>query len=111
MGGAAAVDSDAIVGEMVQRLVRGFGPEQVILFGSRAREDYDEESDVDLLVVMPEVADRRSLGLAMRRALREFGLPKDVLVLSSAEYEAERDIPGSLAYPVAHEGKVLYARA
>lgn len=99
-----------IVHEMVARLVERFGPDMVILFGSHARGDADQGSDVDLLVVMPEANDRRPLAVAMRRALRGMGLPKDVLVLSRAEYEAERDIPGSLAYPASHDGTVLYAR-
>ena len=37
---------------MVQRIVKKFRPERVILFGSQARGDAGPDSDVDLLVVM-----------------------------------------------------------
>jgi len=38
---------------MVQRIVRRFRPERVILFGSHARGEAGPDSDVDLLIVMP----------------------------------------------------------
>ncbi|HOF61968.1 MAG TPA: nucleotidyltransferase domain-containing protein [Candidatus Latescibacteria bacterium] len=103
------LDPNQIVRRMAQTLVARFSPERVILFGSRARGDADPESDVDLLVVMPHIADRRRLRVAMRRSLNGLGLPKDVVVLTSQEFEAKRNIPGSIAYPANNEGKVLYA--
>ena len=42
--------TDGLLGEMVQAIVDEVDPEQVILFGSRARGDEREDSDVDLLV-------------------------------------------------------------
>ena len=105
----APTASEAIAG-MANRLVERFAPQMVILFGSYARGDADEDSDVDLLVVMPDVTERRPLAIEMRRALRTARLPKDILVLSCAEYERDRHIPGTIAYPAAREGVVLYAR-
>ena len=43
--------TDSIIGQMVKALVEEADPEQVILFGSRARGDSYEHSDVDLVVV------------------------------------------------------------
>ncbi len=67
------------------------------------------DSDVDLLVVVGEVDDRRALRIAMRRVVNGMGLPKDIVVLTSAEFEIKRKIPGTIAYPADREGKVLYA--
>ena len=36
---------------MTERIVRDFDPLQIILFGSHARGDADDQSDIDLLVV------------------------------------------------------------
>lgn len=106
---AKALHPDEIVRQMAQTIVAGFSPERIILFGSRARGDADPGSDVDLLVVMPQVTNRRELRIAIRRALNGLGLPKDVVVLSSQEFEAKQNIPGSVAYPANIEGRVLYA--
>ena len=37
--------------DIVQRLVKAFEPDKIILFGSRARGDFHEQSDVDLLII------------------------------------------------------------
>ena len=44
---------------MTERIVRAFDPLQIILFGSQARGDADRNSDIDLLVVFSEIADKR----------------------------------------------------
>ena len=46
--------TDALLDQMVQAIVAEVDPEQVILFGSRARGDAREDSDVDLVVVEAE---------------------------------------------------------
>jgi hypothetical protein len=83
--------------------------------GSRAagrpRGSGDARSDVDLLVVTRFTGSRRELALAMDRALRGFGLARDVVVLSPAEYERDRRIPGTIARPASLEGRVLHEAA
>ena len=51
-----AARTDAAIAEITDRIVRQFEPERIILFGSQARGDADDRSDVDLLVVMPEMS-------------------------------------------------------
>jgi len=94
---------------MARRIAEQFHPQKIILFGSRAAGTAAERSDVDLLVVVPEVKDRRALRVAMRRALNGMGLSKDIVVLTSEEFEIKRKIPGTVAYPADKEGKLLYA--
>ena len=101
--------AEEIIRQMAGRIVEQFQPEKVILFGSRARDSEAEGSDVDLLVIVREVDDRRALRIAIRRALNGMGLPKDVAVLTADEFEIKRKIPGTIAYPADKEGKVLYA--
>jgi predicted nucleotidyltransferase len=79
---------------------------QVILFGSQATGQADARSDVDFLVVEPEVQDRVREMLRLAEALRPLKLPADLLVLSSRAFEYWKNTPNSLAYRVAREGKV-----
>jgi uncharacterized protein len=98
-----------IIEEMAGRIVDRFHPRKIILFGSRARQEDTGGSDVDLLVVVDRVDDRRALRVAMRRAVNGMGLSKDIVVLTHDEFETKRKIPGTIAYPADREGKVLYA--
>lgn len=100
---------EAKIQEMVRRIVEGFEPEKVILFGSYARGDAGPDSDVDLLVIMPTES-KRDTTISIGVALHAMGLPKDVVVLTPDEFERRKDIVGTIAYPAHHEGRVLYER-
>ena len=63
---------DSTIQAMVKRLVDGFQPLRVVLFGSCARGDATRGSDVDLLVVMPEGTHTRRAAVAMLSARRCF---------------------------------------
>ena len=95
---------------MVQRIVSLFGPERIILFGSQARGDMDEDSDVDLLVVLPECQDRKAATIAMMKALADLPVSKDILVTSTSEIETRGKLVSTVLYPALREGRVLYAR-
>jgi len=94
---------------MVERIVAAFHPEQIILFGSRARGTGHRDSDIDLLVVMPVAGSRLRLAVEIRKVLRGLGVAKDIVVMTPEEFTVRKEIPGTLAYPAAHEGKVLHA--
>lgn len=99
------------IDEMVRRIVTGFDPDQVILFGSYARGDADEDSDVDLAVILPDVpGTRREMAVRMRVALNGMGICKDILVLTAADYAEQKPYVGTLGHILAREGRVLYAR-
>lgn len=95
--------------EALRRILNIAQPERVILFGSWARGEASADSDLDLLVVMPFSGSRAQVTLLLLRALADLSLPKDVIVLTPEEWEAKRQLPGTIAYPAEHEGVVLYA--
>ncbi len=95
---------------MVRRIVEQFKPEQIILFGSQAREDAGPYSDVDLLVVMPVEGSKRAKHIEIRIALHNIPVPKDIIVSTPEEFAWRRQIIGTIEEPAAREGKVLYAR-
>ena len=100
-----------VLQEATQRLVESFKPTRIILFGSQARGTADERSDVDLLVICPVSGSRRSLMVAMDRALKGLRIARDIVVLTPEEFERDRQIPGTVARPASLEGKVLYDSA
>ena len=96
---------------MTERIVRGFDPLQIILFGSQARGDAHPQSDIDLLVVFAEIDDKRKTAVDIRIALADLPVAKDILVSTPEELERHRTRIGSALRYAQREGKVLYANA
>lgn len=98
--------------EMTRRLVEQFQPEQVILFGSHAWGMPDQDSDVDLMVIVTQSDlsdyERAVLG---HRCLSGLDVPKDVIVKTRAEFDFFREVRASLEHRIAKQGKVLYERS
>lgn len=107
---ASPVFSDAI-DKLVRRLVRGFNPEKIILFGSYAHGTPTPDSDLDVVVVVSESNEppyRR--GQAAYKHVGAIGIPKDLLVFTREEFETQARVATSLARRVQKEGLVLYER-
>ena len=104
----------ALLERMVQAIVDEVDPEQVILFGSRARGDAGAGSDVDLIVVesgpFGESRDRDAEEARLWRALASFHVPKDILVYSRDEVEYWRDSLNHVLARALREGSTLYER-
>lgn len=96
---------------VVERLVREFQPERILLFGSQARGDARPDSDVDLLVVLPRVENKRQVLVAMLRILGDIPVPVDVIPTDSEEIARRGHLVGTVLRAAIREGKTLYDRA
>jgi predicted nucleotidyltransferase len=93
---------------MVRRIVSGFAPERIILFGSHARGSAGPDSDVDLLVVMRSDLTSRRQVVEIRKVLADLPIAKDIIVVSPEYFDRYRDVVGTVVWPAVREGKVLY---
>ncbi len=103
--------STDVIAAMADSIVHAFQPLKIILFGSHARGDDRPDSDIDLLVVFPDVPDKRKAAVAIRRELARFPVPKDILVTSAEEIKRRGGLVGTVLRPALREGKVLYERS
>lgn len=86
--------SPEILQDLVRRLVDAVHPTRIILFGSAARGEMNEHSDLDVLVVVPDsVAQKDGRELAFR-SLRRFGVPTDLVVVNEGVLEKYGEAPG-----------------
>jgi predicted nucleotidyltransferase len=86
-------------------------PEQIWLFGSRARGTARPTSDWDLLVVVPDDATDDELDLVHAwQLVRDLRIPADVVPVRRSEFEGARDHAGTLVRTVVGEGRRVYAR-
>lgn len=101
--------SENLLQEITRRLVAEFAPDKVILFGSHAWGNPNEDSDVDLMVIVPE-SNERPAKRASRAyfCLRGMGVPKDILVYTRMEVERQRLVYASLICEALERGRTLY---
>jgi predicted nucleotidyltransferase len=103
--------SKEMLQEITSRLVAQFQPDQVILFGSHAWGTPTRDSDIDLMVIVPNSDlseyERAVLGL---RCLGGINIPKDILVRTRSEFNRFRDVRASLEHKISKQGKILYDR-
>ena len=107
--------TDDLLAQMVQAIVAEVDPEQVILFGSRARGDAREDSDVDLVVVEAEpfgkTRSRRLEAARVYEVVAGFDALTDILIYSRDEVDHWRDSVSHVLARALREGTVLYERA
>lgn len=98
------------IDEIVDRIVKGYDPLAIILFGSQARGTADEDSDVDLIVLKDDFRKPVERNRTVRKLL--FGIMHsiDIFVRTPQEFEELRNVVGSLPYEASHEGRVVYER-
>jgi len=105
---------DSLLDQMVESIVREVDPEQVILFGSRARGTAHPDSDVDLVIVesapFGAQRSRRLEATRLCRALGHFEVSKDILLFSRDEVERWRGSRNHVLAQALREGTVLYER-
>jgi len=92
---------------VAERLAAAAPDAQVILFGSRARGDAKETSDLDILVIEPKVPKPRAEFVRLRGALRGLGVPIDLVIVSAHDAEQWRHMPGTMVNEALREGRVL----
>jgi predicted nucleotidyltransferase len=70
----------------------------VILFGSAARGDLTRDSDLDFLVIEPEVTNPALESVRLRRVLADVLVPMDIIVASERRVQEWQDVRGSLIH-------------
>jgi len=86
-------------------------PSRVILFGSYGRGNADAGSDLDIMVIKPEVSDQYAEMIRLHEAVGDIGTGVDILVYSEAEYQRRSCVPGTVLYWARKQGRDIYAAA
>lgn len=102
-------DVDAVIQEATRRLIEAPHPQKIILFGSYARGDFDQGSDLDLLVIVPDTRDRFAEIVRLSTILAPLRFPIDLMVYSAHDVEERGHLPGSALRWALEEGRILYA--
>ncbi len=93
---------------IVQKILEIVNPRQIILFGSAARGSMTSDSDLDILVVMPDGIHRRKTAQTIYSNLTGLGISKDIIVVTETDIRDYGNNPSLVLYPALQQGKVIY---
>lgn len=102
-------NEEAALSFLVGRLKTALRPLALFLFGSRAAGSARPDSDFDLLVILPDDESAPPDYYAAYAPVAGSGVGVDVIPCRLADFEAERQQPGTIAHAADSEGRLLYA--
>ncbi|MBM3268923.1 MAG: nucleotidyltransferase domain-containing protein [Candidatus Sericytochromatia bacterium] len=97
-----------VISDLVRRIRQVASPRRIILFGSAARGTMHPNSDLDVLVVVPEGVHRRRTAQGIYRNLIGLGVPVDVVVATERDLERFGAVDSMVYSPALREGKLIY---
>lgn len=99
------------INDIVKRIATNFSPEKIILFGSYARGNASNDSDLDLLIIKDTTLPRHKRSFEIQKSLIGSFVPLDILVYTIMEYEQEKDEKHSFLHSAIKSSKVLYEKS
>ncbi|MFH1213365.1 MAG: nucleotidyltransferase domain-containing protein [Candidatus Neomarinimicrobiota bacterium] len=102
--------SQKTINDIVSKIARFNRPEKIFLFGSYARGEMDENSDLDLLIVEETDLPAHKRATEIRKQLIHSKIPIDIIVYTPEEIEERKNVQSTLVNEVIRNGKLVYAR-
>jgi len=111
MGDKIVVGGDMVrfsdIQELSEKIQREFKPDKIILFGSYAWGTPGEDSDVDLLVILPYQGKAWQTAASIKERIQP-GFPLDLLVRSAEQVKARLAINDTFLTDITQRGKIVY---
>lgn len=98
------------VSEVVDRIVKATNPRIVVIFGSVARREARDDSDIDVLVVFDHVENETEAYVKVARQFLGIGVPFDIIVMDYDKYLRYKDNEYSFTHEIVSTGEVVYAQ-
>lgn len=100
-----------LLNKLVTNIVEAAHPIKIILFGSAARHEMGPNSDLDVLVIMPDGIHRRKTAQTIYRHMIGFGFAKDIIVATESDIKRNASNPYMIYKQALAEGQELYNAA
>ncbi len=101
--------SEQTLNEVIERIRAVAQPTRIILFGSHARGDAQDDSDLDLMIIEHNVKNPFDEISRIREAVGNIGTGIDLLIYLEADIEKRKNWCTSPVYWALREGRTLYA--
>lgn len=101
--------STELLNEITRRLAESIHPERIYLFGSHAAGNPDDDSDVDLLVVVRDTdKSTREITIEGRKSLRDLLIPFDLIVCTEKQFNRYGQVKNTIMNEALCEGRIVY---
>lgn len=107
----ATTPDPQLLEDLVRRIVDVVHPQRIILFGSAARDEMGPNSDLDVLVVVPDGISKKKATQEIYLNMLGFGFAKDIIVATISDIVNHASNPYLVYKQALEEGKVLYHAA
>lgn len=112
------IETDSYIQEIINKLSK-LNIKEIILFGSMNNGNFDDESDIDLLIILdidkiPETYEEKmKMKLELRKAIRTINrkVAIDLLVYTKKEFEIIKKEGNNFFQNIIKNGKRLYEKA
>ena len=98
----------SLVNQIAAKIREICSPVKIILFGSTARGEIHENSDLDFLVVVPNGTHRRKTAQMIYKNIIDIGFAADIIVVTEEDVETFRNVEGTIIKPALIEGNLIY---
>ena len=98
------------IDEISTRIIENIDPEKIILFGSYAKGNHNEDSDLDLIIVKQSNLPKHKRGIEIRRLFYGLLIPMDLKVYTPEEFENELKNKYSFLNSVLKGSRTIYER-
>lgn len=98
------------VAAIVPRLVAFYDPVRIYLFGSTARGDWNEDSDIDFMVLLPDDAPKEMFRAGHRVRSDEIPFSLQVVAWTVSNFDRRLHLKASFPSTIIREGRLLYER-
>lgn len=95
---------------VIKTIAEGYSPDKIILFGSYARGEANDDSDLDLLIIKATDESKYKRSVRVRKLFNPQPCAMDILIYTPDEYESLMKFKSLIPYIATKEGKVVYER-
>jgi len=101
-----------LIEQIVAFITSKISPERIVVFGSYARGDYKQDSDIDILIIIKNLKNERKITGALYKSLLDenITIPIDFLAVDYDKYNLLKNEIGYIYKTIEHEGQILYGK-
>ena len=98
------------INNILEKIINGYDPEKIYIFGSYATKTANDDSDLDILIIKDTASSFFNRIREVRKLIQPQSLPVDIIAYTPTEFNEKKEFVNHIAYIVNKEGKLVYER-
>ena len=104
--------NSSVMDQIVALITSKISPERVVLFGSYAKGENKENSDIDILIIVKNLKNERQITGSLYKELlnTNISIPIDFIAVDYDKYNTLKNKIGYIYKTIDKEGQILYGK-